>query len=69
MQLASFSPHAPWATVATKPSSGQKGCPAGTGEYGSKTMKSGKGPGTFNFKRHRPETRRTKNPVLWFPFA
>lgn len=61
-----------WPTVATEPGSSRWGC-VGTAAQtlGSRrrTMKSGKGPETFNFKRHSPETRRTKNPVLWFPFA
>lgn len=61
-----------WPTVATEPGSSRTGCvrtAVQTLGNRRKTMKSGKGPETFNFKRHSPETRRTKNPVLWFPSA
>lgn len=73
MQRASFSPSvSDGHTVATEPGSSLRGCvrtaPQTLGTR-RKTIKSGKGPETFNFKRHSPETRRTKNPMLWFPFA
>jgi len=61
-----------WPMVATEPSSSRTGCvrtAVQTLGNRRKTTKSGKGLETFNFKRHSPETRRPKNPVLWFPFA